>query len=164
MGGLFRTDIGYYLCMWMSSKSLWIVFLATATLFAAGCSDHQSPPATPVDSAKTPTFGSSTYSYDQPNSPLYTQAGQNGGKAVSLPSIPPTSRFDQNTPLASEVYGSLQSKLGVTAVRYVTVQSKGAVVLIGGTVRSAADASTVIGTAKTAAGVKRVIDHIAIQS
>jgi ABC-type transport system substrate-binding protein len=149
--------------MWMSSKPALSLALTVAALVAVGCSSHQSPPATPADAAKTPTFRSSTNSFDQPNSPLYTQPGVNPGSPAKLASIPPTDRFDQNTPLASEVYGALQGKLGAESVRYVSAQSKGATVLLEGTASSRAVATHAFEVAKTCAGVKNVVDRIEVQ-
>jgi hypothetical protein len=160
--------VGYYTIMWTRANgvSALVGGLAAigATVIAVGCSTRQDAPATPSDTATTPTFRSSTYSYDQPNSPYYTQPGLNGGTSVTLPSIPATNRFDQNTPLASEVYGELQQKIGSEHVRYVTVQSKGSAVLIGGTATSAELVAKVVSVVKRSAGVASVTNHIKVQS
>ena len=140
------------------------VTVAGATMLLFGCSAHQAPPATPTMSASTPTYRSSSYSYEQPNSPYYTQPGVNGGKPVTLPAIPATNRFDQNTPLAAEVYGALQQKLGSTEVRYVTVQSKGSAVLIGGATQNAGIATKALSIVRQCPGVKSVDDHITVQA
>ena len=150
----------------MSLRSLFAATAATCALGAlvAGCSAHQDPPATPVDTARTPTFRSSANSYDQPNSPLYTQPGINRGAPANVPSVAKVDRFDQNAPLALAVYGQLTGQLGAQNVRYITCQSRGATVMLGGTAagRDVADKAAAI--ARTTKGVSSVMNQIKVQS
>ncbi len=151
--------------MQMSLRRLSILVAAAGIIpgcLLSGCSAHQAQPATPVDSAKTPTFRSSTNSYDQPNTPLYTQPGVNHGTAVKLPAIGKVDRFDQNAPLAEEVYGQLQAQLGRSATNYITAESKGDTVQLGGTAADAATVAKASAIAKTAKGVGSVINKITV--
>jgi hypothetical protein len=123
---------------------------------AAGCSAHQAIPATPVDTAATPTQRSSVNSYDQPNTPFFTQPGVNGGTPAVLPVVADPDKYDQNAPLAIEVYGAVQQKIGTGATRYLTVQSKGSTILIGGTAGSSSALIEAVEVAKSAKGVSKV--------
>ena len=141
--------------------------IAALLCFAAplcGCSARQAPPATPVDTARTPTFRSSANSYDQPNTPLYTQPGVNHGVRMKLPSIATVDRFDQNAPLAEKVYGQLQAQLGQQQMRYVTVQSKGSTVQLGGTASVQSSVTQAAAIAKQTQGVATVENHIKVQA
>jgi osmotically-inducible protein OsmY len=152
--------------MQMSLRTVGSMTLAAgvcaAVLLLPGCSAHQAPPATPVDTAATPTFRSSSNSYDQPNTPMYTQPGQNGGTPGKMTPIPTANRFDQNAPLALAVYGALQQGLGAQSVKYLTAQSKGGVVELGGTAPTAAVASQAKSIATKQNGVKQVVDKIKV--
>jgi hypothetical protein len=145
-----------------SKRVLLSVVAAMSVVILSGCSAHQDPPLTPTDSAKTPTFRSSSNSYDQPNTPLYTQPGINTGHVVTLPSIPRHDRWDQNAPLALAVYGQI-SGLGRTDINYVSVQSKGSAVMVGGTVPTAALKAKVLALAKATPGVKSLVSTLKVQ-
>jgi hypothetical protein len=133
------------------------------TLILAGCSAHQNPPSTPYDSAKTPTFRSSSYSDEPNNTPNFTQPGQNHGHIVHLPDIPHHDRWDQNAPLAIEVYGAI-SNLGRDKINYVMVQAKGSTVMVGGTVGSDDLKNKILAIAKSSAGVKNVVSELKVQN
>jgi hypothetical protein len=134
-----------------------------AGIILAGCSAHQNPPETPSDTARTPTFRSSANSYDYPNSPQYTQPGQNTGHVVHLPAIPRHDRWDQNAPLALAVYGAISS-LGREKMNYVLVQSKGDQVMVGGTVSSADTKTKILQIANATKGVKKVVSQLKVQA
>jgi len=135
--------------------------LAAYALFAAGCSPHETPPATPVDTAATPTNRSFTKSTDQPNTPFYTQPGVNPGKIVTLKPIPSQAGYSPNTPLASKVHDALLADTSLDS-RYVAIATKGNSVMLIGTVSSAAAKSQVEKIAKKLSGVGGLVDKLSV--
>lgn len=127
----------------------------------AGCSPHQNPPATPVDSAATPTNRSFVNSTDQPNTPYYTQPGMNPGKVVQLKPIASQAGYSQNTPLADAVHDALLTGLSDDS-RYIAAASKGKSVQLVGSVSSAADKAKAVQIAKSVKGVGSVTDKLTV--
>ncbi|HEX5324318.1 MAG TPA: BON domain-containing protein [Capsulimonadaceae bacterium] len=140
--------------MQKSNTSVFCVFIA-AGLLIAGCSAHQNPPATPSDSAATPTNRSFVNSTDQPNTPYYTQPGVNHGQTVALKPIPSQAGYGQNTPLASAVHDALLADQSLDS-RYIAAESKGSQVLLIGSVASPADKAKAAQIAKSVKGVDSV--------
>jgi hypothetical protein len=146
-----------------SSFCLAVLILLASGATLAGCSSHDTPPATPVDSATTPTNRSFTNSTDQPNTPFYTQPGVNPGQHVALKPIPSQAGFSPNTPLALAVYNALSSSSNLDS-HYIAAQSKGNVVLLVGSVKSAADKAQAEAIAKKQTGVTSVVDKLTVAS
>ena len=141
-----------------------VALVLPLVLAGTGCSRHDDPPDTPVQtgpSAQTPTNRSSTNSDEANNAPKYTQPGQNSGPPSPLPNLPPANRFDQNTPLASSVYTALQNQVP-KASRYITVDTKGSEVRLSGTA-SAADKAKAETIAHSVKGVTKVTDTIEVK-
>ncbi len=136
---------------------------ALALIGVAGCSRRDAPPDTPTvaQSEQTPTYRSTTNSYEANNAPRYTQPGQNSGRAAPLPVLPTQNRFDQNTPLAMTVYNALQQSAPL-ASRYITVDTKGSVVRLAGTA-SASDKSAAAKAAQSVPGVTKVLNTIQVR-
>lgn len=144
------------------SNGLFAAFLLVGVLLA-GCSPHQNPPATPTDSATTPTNRSFVNSTDQPNTPYYTQPGMNPGKVVKLKPIPSEAGFSQNTPLAGAVHDALLAGLPQDS-RYIATSSKGKSVALVGSVTSAADKAKAVQIAKSVKGVASVADKLTVRA
>lgn len=141
----------------------YLLAAALAATALAGCSPHQNPPATPVDSAATPTNRSFVNSTDQPNTPFYTQPGRNPGKVVTLTPIASQAGYAQNTPLATRVHDALLAGLPQDS-RYIATESNGRSVELVGSVASAADRAKAMQIAKKAAGAGPVVDNLSVKS
>ena len=146
-----------------SLSGLAIGLALAAGLGLGGCSQRDTPPATPSVNVTTPTYRSATNSWELNNSPEYTQPGVNHGKIESLPAIARHERFDQNAPLAISAYSAMQSKLASDS-RYLMAQAQGGVLMIGGTVSTQADKVTAAKTAAAVPGVTKLIDTITVSA
>ena len=124
------------------------------SLVAAGCGHRDAPPATPSINTSTPTYRSTTNSYEANNSPRYTQSGVNGGEPATLPAIASPDRFSENTPLATAVYNSIRVDPKLES-RYVSVYSKGSEIKLAGTI-SKTDLPALLDLVKKQPGVKSV--------
>ncbi len=132
-----------------------------AFLAVCGCSHHDAAPETPSVSSATPTYRSQTNSDVPNNTPNFTQPGVNHGAPATLPVIAKADRFDQNSPLAGQVFSAIQRDSTISS-RYLTVDTKGGVVRLSGTA-SAADAAAAEKLVKSQKGVTSVIDKIEIK-
>lgn len=136
---------------------------SAAILLIAGCSAHQNPPATPVDSAATPTNRSFVNSTDQPNTPFYTQPGVNHGQSATLKPIPSQAGPNQNAPLAGAVHDALLADQSLDS-RYIAVESKGNQIFLVGSVTTAADKAKAEKIAKATKGVATVVDRLTVNA
>jgi hypothetical protein len=110
-------------------------FLACGTMLPiSGCTHRDAPPPTPAENSATPTYRSTTESYELDTAPRYTQSGIDGGEPATLPSIASPNRFSQNTPLAFAVYDTIRTDPVIDG-RYITVFSKKGVVELTGTIK-----------------------------
>jgi hypothetical protein len=144
-----------------SKKFSTIMVVFCAALGLAACTHRDAPPLTPSENTATPTYRSTTNSYELDSSPKYTQSGVNGGEPATLPSIPSPERFSQNSPLAFAVYGALHTDPKIDA-RYISVFSKGSTIELLGTAHSS-DMATVIKDVKGVSGVKVIENKLGIK-
>jgi hypothetical protein len=130
-------------------------------LTLAGCSARDKPNYTPVYHVGTPTNRSSTNSFEANHEPFYTQPGVNAGSAVTLKPIASQRGFEPSDPLAQKVYIALSAD-GTVPTQYLTCGAKDGVVLLTGTVQTAAQAAQAKKIALGVPGVKAMRSHIRV--
>jgi len=144
----------------MNYRNLIVPTLLTVTVAVAGCTHRDAPPMTPVENTATPTYRSTTNSYELDTAPRYTQSGIDGGEPVTLPSIGSPERFSQNTPLTSAVSLTIHNDSTIDS-RYLVVASKGSTIMLSGTV-SKSDLPKVLRLVRTIDGVKHIVNGLQI--
>ncbi len=143
------------------SKGIGSASLLILILTAGGCTHRDVPPPTPVENDATPTYRSTTNSYELNTAPRFTQSGIDGGEPATLPSIGSPARFSQNTPLAFAVFNVLHFDNSIDT-RYVSVFSKGGTIELLGTVRKS-DLPTLLKKVRSQPGVKSVDNKLEIK-
>jgi hypothetical protein len=133
------------------------------TVCAAGCSPRDRPDYTPVYKYGVQTNRSTTYSYEMNGTPKYTQPGVNAGKPVTLKPIPSQLRFEPYDAVAERVYMTLNAD-GALPARYLTASAKNGVVILTGTVQTAAQKARAAQIARGVSGVKQVINRITVRA
>lgn len=137
-------------------------FLLTLLLpLLAGCSAKDPPNTTPSYRNGTPTNRSTTNSWELYHEPVYTQPGVNGGKPVTVKAIRSQRGFEPYDPLAEQVYLALTSD-PTLPTRYLTASAKGSIVLLSGTVPTAAQKTQAASIARKVPGVTEVRNQITI--
>lgn len=142
-------------------KRTWIALLLP--IVCAGCSAKDPPTYTPVYHNGTPTNRSSTNSWELYNEPIYTQPGVNGGKAVTIKSIPSQRGYEPYDPLAQRVYQALTTDATLPS-RYLTAGAKGGIVVLEGTVPTSAQKAQAERIARGVPGVKELRSKITVSN
>ncbi len=118
-------------------QALCVVLPAAVLLAVPGCSAKDPLTATPSYHVGVKTNSSSVNSWEMNREPLYTQPGVSSGRPVTLKAIPSQRGFEPNDPLAEDVYAALQADASLPT-RYLTASAKDGVVILSGTLPSAA--------------------------
>ncbi len=134
---------------------------AAALLALPGCSAKDPVTATPAYHVGVKTNSSSVNSWELNREPLYTQPGINSGRPVTLKAIPSQRGFEPNDPLAEDVYAALQSDSALPS-RYLTASAKDGVVILSGTLPSAALKSKAEKIARHVPGVRALRSRLTI--
>lgn len=130
-------------------------------LVCAGCSAKDPPNLTPVYRNGTPTNRSTTNSWELYHEPAYTQPGVNGGKAVTIKSIPSQRGFEPYDPLAEQVYQALTADETLPS-RYLTASAKGSIVILSGTVQTPAQKAQAERIARGVSGVTELRSKLTV--
>jgi hypothetical protein len=124
----------------------------------AGCSARDPVTQTPVYHIGTPTNRSSVNSWEL--SEPVPQSGIYHGKAVHLKSIASQRGFEPDDPTAQEVMNTLtQSSV---STQYLSARAKNGVVILTGSVTTAAQKSRAEQLARTVPGVKRLDNRVVV--
>jgi hypothetical protein len=124
----------------------------------AGCSARDPVTQTPVYHIGTPTNRSSVNSWEL--SEPVPQSGIYHGKAVHLKSIASQRGFEPDDPTAQEVMNTL-TQSGVST-QYLSARAKNGVVILTGSVTTAAQKSRAEQLARTVPGVKRLDNRVVV--
>lgn len=130
---------------------------------AMGCSPKDPPTNTPIYHQGVKTNSSSVNSWELNREPRYTQPGINSGKSVTLQPIPSQRGFEPNDPLAEQVYAALQSDSTLDA-RYLSASAKEGIVILRGTVPTAALKAHAEETARHVPGVRVLRSLLTVRS
>jgi hypothetical protein len=128
---------------------------ALPLLAGAGCSRHDDAPVTPVLRAATPTYQSTVRSTELYTAPYYTQPGIRNGAPVTLPPSPVYRNFEPNDPLSQSVYAALAAD-GHVPTHYLTSRARDGVVILEGTVGTAAQKQRAESVARAVPGVREL--------
>jgi hypothetical protein len=142
-------------------KSASAMALLVVMAGAFGCSQREAPTLTPSENSATPTYRSTTNSWEVNSAPKYTQSGINGGEPATLPAIPSPDRFSENTPLAMSVYSVLHADVKVDS-RYISVYTKGRTVRLQGTAPKS-ESARILSDIHSVSGIKAVHNELQMQ-
>ena len=134
---------------------------AAVLLAVPGCSAKDPLTATPSYHVGVKTNSSSVNSWELNKEPLYTQPGVNNGRPVTLKAIPSQRGFEPNDPLAEDVYAALQADESLPT-RYLSASAKDGVVILTGTLPSAALKAKAETVARGVPGVCRVRSRLVV--
>jgi hypothetical protein len=126
----------------------------------AGCSARDPVTQTPVYHIGTPTNRSSVNSWELNSEPANTQPGVYHGKAVHLKPIASQRGFEPDDPVAQSVLNTLAQN-GVST-QYLSARAKNGVVILTGSVTTAAQKSRAEQLVHTVPGVKRLDNRIVV--
>ena len=134
-----------------------------ALLFAlllAGCSAHSPVTQTPVYHTGTPTNRSSVDSWEL-SQPIHPEKQVPSGKAAPFTSIASQRGFEPDDPLAVAVFNALDSDPKIST-QYLSARAKNGVVILAGSVTTAAQKAHAVQIARTVPGVKYIADNLQV--
>ena len=139
-----------------SNKLLPVALLA----FLPGCSAHDPVTQTPVFHSGTPTNRSSVESWEL-SAPVNPQQRVYHGKAAPLKPVASQRGFEPDDPLAVSVSDALNAVSGLST-QYLSVRAKGGVVILAGSVTTAAQKTHAEQIVRAVPGVKHVEDGVQV--
>ena len=134
----------------------WLVLSVLLT----GCSARDPVTQTPVYHVGTPTNRSSVDSWELAG-PGNPQQRVYGGKPVSLAPIASQRGFEPDDPAARSVLTALEAD-GSVSTQYLSARAKNGVVILTGSVTTAAQKSRAVQIARAAPGIKYVADQVKV--
>jgi len=147
----------------MGRVALCAALPAAVLLALTGCSAKDPLTATPSYHVGVKTNSSSVNSWEMNREPLYTQPGVSSGRPVTLPAIPSQRGFEPNDPLAEDVYAALQAD-DALPTRYLSASAKDGIVILTGTLPSAALKSKAEEIARRVPGVRTLRSRLSVTS
>ena len=126
----------------------------------AGCSAHDPVTQTPVYHTGTPTNRSSVDSWEL-SQPIHPEKQIASGKAAPLTTVASQRGFEPDDPLAVTVFNALDADPKVST-QYLSARAKNGVVILAGSVTTAAQKSRVAQIARAVPGVKYVADNLQV--
>ena len=130
-------------------------------LILTGCSAKDPVTQTPVYHIGTPTNRASVNSWELNQAGVNIQPGRYAGKPVTLPNIPSQRGFEPGDPLALTVRHALTAGSDLPT-RYLSVSAKNGIVLLEGSVTSAAQKAQAEQIARQVRGVHTLRSQIVI--
>lgn len=138
-----------------------ILLLIIPICLLAGCSARDPVTQTPVYHVGTPTNRSSVNSWELNSEPVNTQPGVYHGKAVHLKPIASQRGFEPDDPAAQGVMNALTQD-GSISTQYLSARAKIGVVVLTGSVTTAAQKSRAEQLARAVPGVKRLDSRVVV--
>lgn len=129
-------------------------------LLLSGCSAHDPVTQTPVYHVGTPTNRSSVDSWELSQS-VNPQQRVYGGKPAKLTPIASQRGFEPDDPAAVSVLNALDAD-GHVPTQYLSARGKNGVVILAGSVATAAQKSRAVQIAHAVPGVKYVADQVQV--
>jgi len=129
-------------------------------LLATGCSAHDPVTQTPVYHTGTPTNRSSVDSWEL-SQPIHPEKQVPSGKHTALASMASQRGFEPDDPLAVAVFNALDSD-PTLSTQYLSARAKNGVVILAGSVTTAAQKSRAAQIARAVPGVKYVADNLQV--
>ena len=126
----------------------------------AGCSAHDPVTQTPVYHAGTPTNRSSVDSWELSQA-VNPQQRVYGGKPAKLTPIASQRGFEPDDPAAVAVLNALDAD-GSVSTQYLSARAKNGVVILAGSVNTAAQKTRAVQIARRASSVKYVVDRVQV--
>lgn len=127
----------------------------------AGCSAKDPDTKTPMYHIGTPTNRSSTNSWELNGEPANTQPGLYHGKPAPLRPVPSQRGFELNDPVARAVADALAAD-GQIPTDYLSIRAKHGVVILAGSVATAAQKARAESIARTTPGVTSLDSRLAV--
>ncbi len=141
----------------MSFRRLPIILLPA---LLAGCSARDPVTQTPVYHVGTPTNRSSVDSWELSQS-VNPQQRVYGGKPSKLTPMASQRGFEPDDPAAVSVLNALDAD-GAVSTQYLSARAKNGVVILAGSVTTAAQKTRAVQIARTVPGVKYVADQVQV--
>lgn len=126
----------------------------------AGCSARNPVTQTPVYHTGTPTNRSSVESWELAQ-PVPTQQRVYGGKPATLTPIASQRGFEPDDPIAVAVFNALDADSSVST-QYLSARAKNGVVILAGSVTTAAQKAHTVRIARAVPGVRYVVDQVQV--
>lgn len=126
----------------------------------AGCSARDPVTQTPVYHAGTPTNRSSVDSWEL-TQPVNPQQRVYGGKPAKLTPITSQRGFEPDDPAAVAVFNALDADTSVST-QYLSARAKNGVVILAGSVTTAAQKAHAVQVARAVPGIKYVADQVQV--
>jgi hypothetical protein len=126
----------------------------------AGCSARDPVTQTPVYHIGTPTNRSSVDSWEL-SQPVNPQQRVYGGKPATLTPIRSQRGFEPDDPAAVAVFNALDAD-GQVSTQYLSARAKNGVVILAGSVTTAAQKARAAQIARAVPGVKYVADQVQV--
>ena len=141
----------------MSLRRLPIIVLL---VLLAGCSARDPVTQTPVYHAGTPTNRSSVDSWELSQA-VNPQQRVYGGKPAKLTPIASQRGFEPDDPAAVSVLNALDAG-GQVSTQYLSARAKNGIVILAGSVATAAQKARAVQIARRTPGVKYVADQVQV--
>ena len=125
-----------------------------------GCSAHDPVTQTPVYHTGTPTNRSSVDSWEL-SQPIHPEKQVPSGKAAPLTTVASQRGFEPDDPLAVAVFNALDADPKVST-QYLSARAKNGVVILAGSVTTAAQKARVVQIARAVPGVRYVADNLQV--
>lgn len=126
----------------------------------AGCSARDPVTQTPVYHAGTPTNRSSVDSWEL-SQPVNPQQRVYGGKPAKLAPMASERGFEPDDPAAVAVLNALDAD-GQVSTQYLSARAKNGVVILAGSVTTAAQKTRALQIARIVPGVKSIADQVQV--